>query len=232
MDDGSTAPYNYVGQQGLHKYTFSGVGANDVWRDFIDTDSMTNHTIHTAFDFWEDGAFHTNTFDIFEGFFKPPTSANYRFLMSCDDYCNFKISTTDPLDHTTADEILVRGSWTTYRNTDLADKSDSSSDKGVIFSDWITLDVDTYYYVESYLGQGSGAVNIDIGMEIDIATITGDTPAGDHPKLEKQVQKMSIAQPDFLEDTLEIKVTLADDLALGDYYYILNYLDEDSLEFV
>ena len=43
---------------------------------------------------------------------------------------------------------------------------------------------------------------------------------------------MSIAQPDFLEDTLEIRVTLADDLALGDYYYILNYLDEDSLEFV
>jgi hypothetical protein len=59
--------------------------------------------------------------------------------MSCDDSCIFKISVDDPLDHLAASQILKRESYTTYRNKELDDKSESSPYFGIIFSEWVSL---------------------------------------------------------------------------------------------
>ena len=37
--------------------------------------------------------FDDNVVYAFEGYFKAPVTGKYRFLMSCDDHCGFKIST-------------------------------------------------------------------------------------------------------------------------------------------
>ena len=71
--------------------------------------------------------------------------------MSCDDKCSFKLNVADPLEPSTATQILWNQDWTYYRNTDIEDKSATSSLLGARFSEWVTLTQDEYYFVESTL---------------------------------------------------------------------------------
>ena len=107
--------------------------------------------------------------------------------MACDDNCSFKISLTDPLDPAAAEQLMYNDAWTTYRNSDIPDKSETNEWFEKRFSRKVTLVKDEYYYVESTLYNGSGASNLDVGMEIAPSPM----PAS-HPNLESQVQKMSI----------------------------------------
>jgi hypothetical protein len=71
-----------------------------------------------------------NTLTAYEAYFKAPVTGQYRFLMSCDDHCSFKINTDteNPMDPSGATQILWRPSWTYYRNTDIGDKSLAEGD--------------------------------------------------------------------------------------------------------
>ena len=63
--------------------------------------------------------FDYESFYAFTGYFKAPVTGKYRFLMSCDDLCDFKISTGENrMDPLAATQILWRPSWTRYRDTD------------------------------------------------------------------------------------------------------------------
>ena len=78
-------------------------------------------------------------------------TGKYRFLMSCDDHCGFKISTGEnPMDPAAATQILWRPRWTFYRDTDIADKSNEEGD-GRYYSAWIEMEEGDYYYTESTL---------------------------------------------------------------------------------
>ena len=93
----------------------------------------------------------------------------------------------DKLDPAAATQLMYRFKHTSYRNTDIEDKSSTSPDYGVRFSDWISLTEGEYYYVEATLYQGSGGINLDVGMEVKPSTMPAE-----HPKLERMVQKMSL----------------------------------------
>ena len=88
--------------------------------------------------------------------------------MSCDDNCQFKLSSddVDPLDPSQATTRNYVGGWSRYRTTDIQDKSPTSSELGKKFSETMQLTQDKYYYVEATLNQGPGDININVGMEI------------------------------------------------------------------
>ena len=111
---------------------------------------MLSKTLYTAIDLAQHIGDY-NSFKAFEGFFKAPVTGQFRFLMSCDDSCTFKINTADKLDPAAATEILSIGSWDKYRTTDIEDKSATSTLLGAKFSELINLTQDEYYYVESTL---------------------------------------------------------------------------------
>ena len=171
---------------------------------------MREKDLWTAFNFaWEEpvGDIMIGLTQAFEALFKAPASGQYRFIMSCDDDCTFKMNHAgdDPLDPDYAQMLLMRDTWTTYRDTEVLDKTEDSDLFGVVFSKWVTLVQDEYYYMESTLSDGGGRINLDVGMEV-----IPDVMPANHPYAEKQVQKMSIAQQNILYDTMEVKVTNPD----------------------
>ena len=54
--------------------------------------------------------------------------------MACDDFCYFKISVDDPLDHLAANTLLTIDSYVAYRDKTVDDKSESSPFYGTLFS--------------------------------------------------------------------------------------------------
>lgn len=169
IDVNAETPASYIGQQGLKRTTqFHDHAVESLW---------------TAIDLAQSrGLYHSN--DKFTGYFKAPATEDYRFIMACDDGCSFKMSIDDPLNPDALQPLLERYGHTTFRNSDIGDKTESDDNDayGKSFSEWVSLTKDEYYYVEATLAQGGGEVHINIGMEIRA------TPANaEHPKLEAQV---------------------------------------------
>ena len=132
------APDAYIGQQGLTRYLFNdteGVYFWEDWREHVGTD-LTGKDIWPMLDFAHDTGLYRviNCLQTWEGFFRAPASGQYRFLMSCDDSCSYKMSIDDPLNMQSAETLLSRGDWTTYRNFDATERDETSPDFGVVFS--------------------------------------------------------------------------------------------------
>lgn len=49
-----------------------------------------------------------------KGYLKAPVTGNYRFYVSCDDYCKVSLGTSDK-DPSTLTEIYRSTEWTSYR---------------------------------------------------------------------------------------------------------------------
>lgn len=114
--------------------------------------------------------------------------------MSCDDNCKFFISHEgDTLDPDQAEQVLIRTSYSEYRDKEVLDKVESNPAFGHKFSKWVTLEKGQYYYTLATLSDGGGQVNIDVGMEVKPEVM----PAN-HPNAEKQVQQVAIAQTDIV----------------------------------
>ena len=76
------------------------------WREFLD-DSVKD--IWPNIDLVQTGIGRIeNGMVAYEGFFLPPTSGQYRFLMTCDDRCSFKISTSEPLNWEVREQLMYR----------------------------------------------------------------------------------------------------------------------------
>ena len=207
IDPAAVAPASYVGAQGLTRYVFGNHGGwHNEWKSKIDTEYMFSKSIYTALDMAYCSSCSTNIFQAFTGFFKAPTSGQYRFLMSCDDTCAFNMSVDDPLNPDATTRLMTLGSWTYYRNTDIADKSETSSLFEVQFSDWVTLTEGEHYYTETTFYAGGGETNLDVGMEIK-----PDTMPTEHSKMEREIQKFSIGQTDLQSDIMKVTVTGADE---------------------
>lgn len=200
LDPGAVAPLSHVGGQGLTRYNIARAGWGLDWRSALATDRFISQEPWPAIDLSQRlGNYHSLT--AWEGFFKAPTSGQYRFLMSCDDACEFKMSVDSPRDPASAERLLHRGRWTTYRDSDVADKRDPEGD-GQRFSKWVTLAEGEHYYVEAALAQGGGYINMDVGMDI-----IPDVMPAEHSKFESQVQRVSVGQSGVNYDTLEVEIT-------------------------
>lgn len=155
---------------------------------------------------------YNHVFDAWEGFFKAPTSGQYRFLMSCDDSCSLKMTvpttdnpTVDTLDASQKTTLLYNPQVMGYRDTDIPEKTADSEWLGNRFSEWYTLTEGEYYFFESTFYQANGPAYTNVGMEV-----RPDVFPSSHPKLESQVLRMSMGQTNILYDTLEVIVTGAD----------------------
>ena len=79
----------------------------------------------------------------------------------------------DPSDPAVAEEIMSRGSYTTWRNFYLpvnqyeTDLLPNNTNIGSIYSLWIRLAGGQKYYMESNFGQGSGDLHWTVGVEIN-----------------------------------------------------------------
>ena len=123
-----------------------------------------------------------------KGYFKAPETGRYRFLMACDDSCTLKMSINDSRNPATMETILYRSSWTRFRNgIYTTDKTEGGTNEGVIYSKWLDLNQDQYYYFETTVrNSGGGPIHLTIGMELELETM----PAS-HPHMETQIQKFS-----------------------------------------
>lgn len=59
--------------------------------------------------------------------------------MACDDYCNVKMSLTDPLDQAASELLLERNSYTTFRNFINILRPVDGPNQGKIYSKWIPM---------------------------------------------------------------------------------------------
>lgn len=111
IDPLAVAPVSYIGSQGLTRYFFGNRNSiHDTWR--TDIEDAVDRMIYPNLD-WSTGKDpsyrYTQTFQAFDGFFKAPETAKYRFIMSCDDNCSFKISLGDQLDPADATKLMYNG---------------------------------------------------------------------------------------------------------------------------
>jgi len=85
-----------------------------------------------------------------KGWFKAPEAGKYRFYSACDDQCRTWLSSTKwdkaKKDEYKMDMINYRYGWTSWRHYHHP-QTEGSSNKWV--SDWITLEKDQYYKIES-----------------------------------------------------------------------------------
>lgn len=94
-----------------------------------------------------------------KGWFKAPEAGKYRFYMACDDWCKLKFSDTKwdkatATDKYTLSNVAYRYSWKGYREYHEPVPKDSSH-KWI--SDWITLEKDQFYKVDSTHMEWSGS---------------------------------------------------------------------------
>lgn len=144
----------------------------------------------------------------FRAYFKAPDSADYRFLMSCDDNCQLSMSTNNTEYSRYPEEkekLLYRPKWTPWRTFDLLDKSENSTNFGKVFSKWVTLKKDQYYYFETSVMDTGGNCAHTIGMEVK-----QEKPVPTHPYAETAIQTFSLFQSGLKWDTMEIRIKQPD----------------------
>ena len=85
-----------------------------------------------------------------KGWFKAPEAGDFRFYLSCDDFCKVWLGKTKwskaKSDAYTMTETNVRHSASTWRNYNLPQDPNSSHKWQ---SDWITLEKGEFYKIES-----------------------------------------------------------------------------------
>ena len=172
----------YVGQMGLHRYYFRDTKhmKNHNWLAFIPIEGrLTEKMLWTIPEIAHDEP-RFSRFYGFTSYFKAPENGEYRFLMSCDDRCSLYLSTSEPRQPEAKELILYRHKHTSWRNIPLLDKEESSPNFGVVFSKWIRLQKDEYYYFETSVLDGGGLCHLTIGMEI-----RPDIMPAYHPKADR-----------------------------------------------
>ena len=129
IDPAATAPDSYIGSLGLKRYVFNQTGvSHDNWRNYIDAPEMNETSdIWPEMNYVDTSATKLlNGLMAWEGFFKAPATGEYRFLQSCDDSCRFSMSVDTPLDPDSKTVLMSTGKHTSYRNTDISDKSETN----------------------------------------------------------------------------------------------------------
>lgn len=58
----------------------------------------------------------------------------------------------------------------------MLNKSEDRPEFGIVFSKWVTLQKDQYYYAEATLEDINGQVSLDVGMEVKPETMPENHP--------------------------------------------------------
>jgi hypothetical protein len=140
-------------------------------------------------------------FNRISGFFKAPATADYQFHMSCDDICQLYLNgdkasslvpSQDP-STTGTDPIIDRAGGSTSYTFRAFDPKDfendcsaSSNHCGSVYSEWISLNANEYYFIEAHHQDYSGSSHVTVGVEIKEDPNTGSPKDQSHPALSTQ----------------------------------------------
>ena len=150
------------------------------------------------------------------GYFVAPATAQYKFRISCDDYCEFYmgLNASDPLNTT----LLVSRYGYTY--------SRYLFREGATVSDWVNLTKGDEYYVYGSHYDGGGGDNFVVGVEINQTAFTTNDIIPNHHHAMKELQYISVGAPDPKFETFRITVTNVD--LTG--FYIVSFQNPSDLE--
>ena len=96
--------------------------------------------------------------NIYTGYFKAPTTARYRFYMTCDDYCLLNFG-NEPMNPNNVTKILEFTHWTSYRNYFNIARNRISS--------WVNLTQGEFYFIDARHIQGAGGDHFTVSVEIE-----------------------------------------------------------------
>ena len=135
---------------------------------------------------------------IYKGWFVAPATTNYRFYMTCDDYCSVSIGNSSMVSSEPT-EILSN-----FANVDHRDWWETRRSQYKRISEWISLTEGEHYFIEGKHLEGGGGDHFSVAVEIEQADTAG------HHHAMKEVQYLSV-YTDQVFDTTRINITNADD---------------------
>ena len=135
---------------------------------------------------------------IYKGWFVAPATTNYRFYMTCDDFCSLSMGTTH-MDSAEPTEILKN-----LGNVDHRDWWETRRAHWNRISEWISLTEGEHYYLQGHHLESGWGDHFSVAVEIEKADTTG------HHHAMKEVQYLSVGT-DQHYDTTRINITNADD---------------------
>ena len=157
-----------------------------------------------------------------DGYFKAPATAEYRFYISCDDLCKLRLDSTNALSSGLAfTPVTVANRWWYSDWRDYLDPP-QVDDTSQYISAWIALTEGEYYKIDALHGNDRGASHMTVSVEVkDLVS-----PSAGHPQAISETQQILIDQ-DNVAETWEIHVT---DPSSG--VYALVFMDPKDDEFV
>jgi hypothetical protein len=97
--------------------------------------------------------------NVYQGWFLPPETTNYRFYSACDDYCSVKLALTP--DQSTETKTLLD----THAATDRRHYRREDNQERI--SEWVPLEKGKKYYIEADHQEFGGSDHFTVSVEIE-----------------------------------------------------------------
>jgi hypothetical protein len=133
--------------------------------------------------------------NIYTAYFKAPATANYRFYISCDDFCQLFFNNLGK-DEAGKTLVYTADATTSFRNY--------FNVLGRKTTQWFSLQADQYYYIEARHIQRFGGDHMSVAVEID----DPNAVKGHHETM-REVQRLLINQ-DLVRDSTNITIAEPD----------------------
>jgi len=189
----ANATLNQPGANGVRRQYFNGT---DIHWSNRDTWANPEQSVATSFEVPTNLKTHSRSGNKMYAWFVAPETSQYRFHMTCNDYCDFwmGLNTSDPLNKT---HLVQRRGWTNSRFHLRQLTSDT-------VSDWVNLTKGENYYVEGRHWDNGWSDNFAVGVEIN-KTETMDIT--NHHHAMKEIQYISASPKDSKFETTRITIT-------------------------
>jgi len=99
--------------------------------------------------------------NIYKGWFVAPATTNYRFYMTCDDYCSLSIGSTS-MDSAEPTEILRNIGSVNHRDWWETRRPNENR-----ISEWVSLTEGEHYFLKGNHLEGNGGDHFSVAVEIE-----------------------------------------------------------------
>jgi len=123
-----------------------------------------------------------------QGWFKAPETGNFKFYISCDDYCRLNMDSSSPWNKAAPQEpTLIEiarkdGASTGFRNYFMTPNPEGNQ----YISEWIALTKGEFYKIEAKHLEYGGSDDLTVSVEFEKEDTTG------HHHAAKEIQILSI----------------------------------------
>lgn len=118
-----------------------------------------------------------------KGWFIPPATTNYRFYMSCDDYCQLDLALNSG---EVSDVTRMATSWGAIDHRAYFSRIDK--DRPELESEWVHLEEGLPYYIEGRHYEGWGGDHFSVAVEIE-----RDSDAEEHHHQMAEIQYLEFS---------------------------------------